>query len=183
MEKGGGRIGVFVGVILIIAMYYDIREYRIPNKCILIGLIGGLVLQIVTNGMIGIVYWAIGWLCVGMLFFPFSYLRMFGAADVKLFMVVGSCFSLRDTLEFAVVALWVGAVLSIGKMLRHRILFYQLRVLASYFYIIFANRKIMKYRMETSDSRGKENVLPFAVPMTIGYGIWLVMKKYGIKVN
>ena len=73
-----------IGVILIIATFFDCREYRIPNACILELLGLGLIGQILQHGMPGFGYWILGFALTGMVVIPFVILRMFGAGDAKI---------------------------------------------------------------------------------------------------
>lgn len=162
-------VGVFiyVGIILAIAMWHDIIFYRVPNRLIVAGLVSGLVWQIMLHGAVGVFTWFASVAILWMLMVPFSVLRMFGAGDVKLFMVIGGFFGQSFTIRYAVIALFIGAIFSIGKMLWHRNLLDRLRYLASYLYIIFAGKTWIKYELDPS--KEKEAVIPFAVPMTIAY--------------
>lgn len=162
-------VGVFmyVGIILIIAMWHDIISYRVPNRLIVAGLVSGLVWQTLSHGAEGMLIWFGSVGILWLLMVPFSLLRMFGAGDVKLFMVIGGFFGTSFTIQYAVISLFVGAIFSIGKMLLHRNLLDRLRYLASYLYIIFAGKTWMKYELDPS--KEKEAVIPFAVPMTVAY--------------
>lgn len=158
---------IFVGIILGIAMWYDIISYRVPNVLIFWGLISGIMCQVFLHGITGCSIWFISVVSVWIVMVPFSILRMFGAGDVKLFMVIGGFLGRSFTMQYAIVALFVGAIFSIGKMLWHRNLLDRLRYLASYLFIIWAGRTWMKYELDTS--KEKEAVIPFVVPMTIAY--------------
>ena len=158
---------IFVGIILGIAMWYDVVSYRVPNPLIFFGLISGMVYCSFLHGVKGFCIWFVSIGLIWIVMVPFSVLRMFGAGDVKLFMVIAGFFGQSFTMQYAVVALFVGAIFSIGKMLWHRNLLDRLRYLASYLFIIFAGRTWMKYELDTT--KEKEAVIPFVLPMTIAY--------------
>lgn len=158
---------IYLGIILGIAMWYDLISYRVPNWLIVVGLVSGLTWQISLHGAKGLVIWFADVGLIWLVMVPFSVLRMFGAGDVKLFMVIGGFLGTSFTIQYAVVALFVGAIFSIGKMLWHRNLLNRLRYLASYLFIIFVGRRWMKYELDASSEEGA--VIPFAVPMAVSY--------------
>lgn len=157
-------------------MWHDMISYRVPNLLIVVGLISGATWQIFLHGANGWFIWLVDVGIIWLVMVPFSVLRMFGAGDVKLFMVIGGFLGKAFTIQYAVIALFVGAIFSIGKMLLHRNLLNRLRYLASYLFIIFAGRRWMKYELDTS--KEKEAVIPFVVPMTVAY----VMAAYYVNV-
>lgn len=166
---------VIGGMLISIAMIYDIRQYRVPNPLIFLGLILGLVWQIFSHGIWGVKVWVVSAMIVWMILFPFVLLRMFGAGDVKLFMVIGCFFGVRFTIQCSIIALFVGAIVSIFKMCKHRILLDRLRFLASYLGIVFLGKKMIKYRTDFL-SENKENVIPFVFPTWIAFLVSVVYR-------
>ena len=74
---------------IVLAALFDIKERRIPNWVILIGLIGGLVLSALQDGMqliFSVVSFFVG---IVALLIPFAFGWM-GAGDVKLFAAIGA---------------------------------------------------------------------------------------------
>ncbi len=78
-------------LLALIAAATDFMTYRISNKLIAIGMILGLICQVICNGydgiLIGLAGGAMPILCLGVFFV----LRQFGAGDIKLLSVFG-CF-------------------------------------------------------------------------------------------
>ena len=103
-----------------IALVYDLKAYRVPNWLIVAGWILGIICRTLAGGLEGSIWWIVGVGVIGIFFIPFALLHMFGAGDVKLFMVTGGFFGVSFTIQYAVVALFCGAVFSVGKMLWHR---------------------------------------------------------------
>ena len=91
---GGRSIEVYgiVGVLLMIALGYDLKTYRVPNWLIVVGCILGISCRTLAGGLEGSLEWMVGVGAIGILFIPFALLHMFGAGDVKLFMVTGGFF-------------------------------------------------------------------------------------------
>lgn len=161
-----------------IALWYDVKSYRVPNWLIVTGWILGILCRMLVGGFEGAFSWVLGIVGIGILFIPFALLHMFGAGDVKLFMVMGGFFGVPFTIQYAVVALVCGAVFSVGKMLWHRNLLDRLRYLASYLYVVMLGKEWISYG--NHDKKDTKAVIPFVLPMAAGYGIAVYrMWKYG----
>lgn len=174
---GGEKIGVewIVGLLLGIAMFYDWKCYRIPNWVIIFGLVVGLFNQINLHGWRGWMIYFSSVILTGIVLFPLFYLRMFGAGDIKLFIMIGGIHGWHFVIKYFVIALIVGAIYSVCKMCKHQNLFSRLRYLASYLYILMAGRVIQTYEI---DRKKEDTIIPFAVPMGLAYGIDILMIKY-----
>ena len=72
-------------IILLISSYYDIREKRIPNELIVIGLVVGFLLQ---KSLFDVFLQ----ICVLILLFFIGMLKIMGMGDLKLWMVI-SCYT------------------------------------------------------------------------------------------
>lgn len=169
MKERRSSIGVIIfnGILLLIAMWYDWKCYRIPNRLILIGLGVSFLYQSFFYRGEGIETWFLGIGISFLILFPFSLVRMIGAGDVKLAMVIGGFWGYTITIKILCIAFIIGAVISLGKMLWHRNLFYRLQYLANYTCMVIATRKITKY-ME-AEQIDKKNVIHFAIPMAAAF--------------
>ena len=168
---------LFTGMLLSIAIVYDWKYYRIPNWLIGIGLAAGFCYQIIVNGSHGVLSFLTGAFVCFLIMFPFSMLRMFGAGDVKLLMVIGSFFGVSFTIKFLVVAFIIGAAISLGKMLKHQNLGVRLQYLANYFYVICTTKRLVKYEQGTLQQQ-EESVIRFSIPMGLAFIYMLVRNKY-----
>lgn len=114
---------------LVIALEADVRERRIPNVLIVVGLGAGLMLHLLgPRGYGGGVFshhagalGAAGWLLgagVGLaLFLPLYALRAMGAGDVKLMAVLGGYVGATEAISLGLVILIAGGVLATVRML------------------------------------------------------------------
>ena len=98
-------------LLLILAVIYDQREQRIPNILTLTGLILGIIWNIYTNGLLGIMFSLQGFVVgITLLFIPFA-LRGMGAGDVKLLGMVGAFKGALFAFHtFIAMALWGGLI-------------------------------------------------------------------------
>ena len=114
-------MGILIGVFCV-AIFMDLRHYRIPNACIIVGIAAGLILACMSYSMSGLLR-ATGTAAVIFLaFYPFYLLGALGAGDVKLFMMVGcySCHMGTDgIIHYMLVTMMAAAVISIIKMIAY----------------------------------------------------------------
>jgi len=104
-------------VILAFAAYGDIRTHRIPNTLTLLGLVTGLVLQLLGHGVHGVISGLLG-AGVGLgCFAPFYLRRAMGAGDLKLLAAVGAFLGPQGAFYAALFALLAGGLGAIGYLL------------------------------------------------------------------
>ena len=109
MNEKSGLLLVIVGV----AMIMDLRWMRVENGWILCSMVSGLLFQLQTHGICGLMYFLIGAvypLCIlGVLF----YFRMLGAGDIKLFCALGSVMGIKAIGRCMAVSFILGAGISL----------------------------------------------------------------------
>lgn len=111
---------IFLFPIVLFAALFDLKKDRIPNALILTGLVFGWSLQLVQAGALGAVLFLGGAglpLVLGAFLY---YFRMMGAGDIKLLAVVGGFLGPQKAVCCVVASLLVGAVLSVGLLLKRR---------------------------------------------------------------
>lgn len=109
-------MGILIGVFSV-AIFTDWRCYRIPNICICIGAVAGLIMTYVSYSFAGLLSSLAGMMIIFMAFYPFYLLGGIGAGDVKLFMMLG-CFIQGDMLlRYMLVTMAIAAAWSVIKML------------------------------------------------------------------
>lgn len=84
-------------IILLISSYYDIREKRIPNELIVIGLVVGFLFQ---KSLFDVFLQ----ICVLILLFFIGMLKIMGMGDLKLWMVISCYTGFADSFIIIVVA-------------------------------------------------------------------------------
>jgi prepilin peptidase CpaA len=103
--------------ILIIAVWYDVHQHRIPNALSLGGMILGIMLQIGISGSAGLLA-GLGGTAVGIgIFLPFYLLHGMGAGDVKLMGAVGAFLGPYDALLATGLSLGAGGVMALVILL------------------------------------------------------------------
>ena len=114
---------IIIGLLLVwlmIAVYQDIRYYRIPNALVLSGALVGIVLNTLyppeadTLGLLT----SLSGLIVGLIvLLPLYLLRVMGAGDIKLMAMVGAFVGPAAMLSVTLYVLLAGGVLAIGLLL------------------------------------------------------------------
>ena len=112
-----GLIDIILIAILVVAVYYDITEYRIPNQVTVGGILFGLILGVMTGGIQGLYSSLLGG-TVGfsLLFIPFL-LRGIGAGDVKLLTAIGAIKGMEFVLYTAGAMAIVGGLMALYYLL------------------------------------------------------------------
>ena len=107
---------VFIGV-LIYAAYADMRRYKIPNLCILVGMAAGLIMTFVSDSFMGTAAALVQAAVIFMAFYPFYLLGGLGAGDIKLFMVLGCFLRGERLIRCLFAAMLIAGAASVVKML------------------------------------------------------------------
>lgn len=108
-------------MILGAAVVTDLRECRICNRLIALGLFLGLIFHILGEGSIGIVHFLVNISIPVILLFLLFQLRVLGAGDIKLLSVVGGFLEMRQLIAVMVAAFLAAATIGMGKLLYQRI--------------------------------------------------------------
>jgi Flp pilus assembly protein protease CpaA len=156
-------MGILIGV-FIVAIFTDLKYYKIPNLLILIGIISGLVYSAFKYSYKAIPQSLLCMAVVFICFYPFYIIKGLGAGDIKLFMMTG-CFIRNDSLlNFILVTMIIGAVISIIKMIVHKESRQRLFYLGRYIRKAVITKSLDEYEI---DKTNKKAVIRIAVPAFI----------------
>ncbi|KVN98540.1 hypothetical protein WJ69_34375 [Burkholderia ubonensis] len=157
-----------------IAVFFDIRERRIPNWLIASTLITSLVVQIhFDSGWM----WLAGMLIGFAMFIPGYAARQMGAGDVKLMAAVGSIFGL-GAFKVGLVAYAMGGIYALAWMAMQR----DGRVWWKYVTFRLRTAVVMSMTMSgnpltdeaLSRARPRTAPMPYSVPIALAgmFGLW-----------
>lgn len=104
---------ITLSLLLPVAVVFDLRERRIPNGLVAVGLAFGLALGALDGGVHELGARFIGALFGLAVLFPFFALRLVGAGDVKLMAAVGSLTGPAPLLPIALFTFIAGGVLAL----------------------------------------------------------------------
>jgi prepilin peptidase CpaA len=148
----------------VVITYMDVRYRRIPNKLVLVTLIGGLVLNTIFGGSHGFLLSLGGFaLAFGLMFF-FHVFGTMGAGDVKLFAAIGAVNGLSLVLPTLIVVALTGGLLAIFKMIYSGRARATLFGVLQFFYGLLPGQQVPRFEIPTDRS----HTLPYAVPICFG---------------
>ena len=148
-------------VLLVIAAVEDIRKCQIPNWLILTGLLLGGLINIRQDGYMGISSFVVGVLFPVLVLWLLFRFRVMGAGDIKLFSVIGGLYGASFVSRVMLVALFLGAVMSVFQLLRYQNLSYRLQYLAEFVSNYLKTGEIKPYYVRERD--GTKIIVHFAV--------------------
>ena len=155
-------------MLLAAAVITDMKEGRISNRLICLGIVTGFFVQIWESGYRGLI------LSVLQIFFPVIILFLLflmhalGAGDIKLFSVIGSIWNLKVLCYCMLFSFVTGAIISLVKLLYQKNLFARLIYFFKYIVRCLGAKRILIYREQ---SEGNQNIIHFSVAILAGFCI------------
>ena len=154
---------LFIPMALMIT-YMDVRYRRIPNKLVLITLVGGITINTVYGGRAGLIASLGGFgLAFGVMFFFHAFGTM-GAGDVKLFAAIGAINGLSLVLPTLLVVALTGGVLAVCKMIYSGRAKATMLGVMQFFYGLLPGQTVPRFDIPADRSY----TLPYAVPICFG---------------
>ncbi len=130
--------------LLLLAVWMDIKSFKVSNRLILGGIIIGLVFNLYEVGWFGIIKSFCGIMApIVLLFFLFLF-KVLGAGDIKLFSVIGSFFGITYVLHAIVISFFFAGILSVIHLIKYRQVFDRLQYLVDYFQTTYLKYSIGK---------------------------------------
>ncbi len=112
-------MGILIGVFSV-AVFWDWRFYRIPNLCIIIGILVGMAQTYRLYTIIGVLGALMDMLIIFAAFYPFYLIHGIGAGDVKLFMMICCFIRGNQLLAYLFATMLLAAVWSGIKMIAYK---------------------------------------------------------------
>ncbi|MFN2511208.1 MAG: prepilin peptidase [Pyrinomonadaceae bacterium] len=148
----------------VLITYMDIRYRRIPNKLVLIILIGGLALNTSFEGRHGLLSSLGGMaLAFGIMFLLHAFGTM-GAGDVKLFAAIGAMIGTSLVPKTFLIVAITGGALAVFKMVQARRTGTTMLGVVQFFYGLLPGQKVPRFDVPADSGF----TLPYAVPICIG---------------
>lgn len=153
-------------LVFLIALYFDLKYQRIPNRLCTLTLLTGFIVQSYFSGWSGLLTAFIGAGLAFILLFPAFYFRLLGAGDVKLMVAIGTFLDVQLLLWSISYAIIAGAITSIALALYKlgwkaffEVLLHYLRCLYLRQFIRASNQDFLKMKV------------PYAPALAIGW-LW-----------
>jgi prepilin peptidase CpaA len=154
---------IFFPVAIAIA-YMDVRYRRIPNRLVLVILIGGVTLNTFFGGWQGLAA-SLGGLAIafGAMFFLHLFGTM-GAGDVKFFAAIGSVIGISLVPKTFLMVAISGGLLALCKMIYARRVSTTVFGVIRFFYGLLPGQTVPRFEVPTD----RNYTLPYALPICIG---------------
>jgi prepilin peptidase CpaA len=156
-------MGILIGV-FIVAIYTDMKYYRISNLLILSGIVLGIAYSIYNYSYKAALESLLCMAIVFIVFYPFYKLGGLGAGDVKLFMMTGCFIRNESLLNFIFVTMIIAAAISIVKLIVFREARERFIYLGQYIRKIILTRAVGDYKVDKGNKRA---LIRIAVPAFI----------------
>lgn len=144
--------------------FYDVRYRRIPNKCVLLTLACGIVINYATAGLTGVQSATGGCLLGFGLMLVLHLFGAMGAGDVKLFAAICSVFGTHLVIPVFIVVLLTGGVLAIYTTLRNGTLLATLERVIQIFIGLLPGWQVPRFEVPAD----RRHTVPYGVAITIG---------------
>lgn len=106
-------------LVLILAVYFDMTEKRIPNAITFPVIIWGFISSSLYSGLAGFQFSLMGFLCGFAVFFvPFTF-RIMGGGDVKLMAAIGTLLGWRMVLFILLYTALAGGIIAVISAIYH----------------------------------------------------------------
>ena len=112
-------MGILIGVFCV-AVCMDLRCYKIPNLCILVGIVSGLIMTCMSHSVVEMLGACIAMIIIFLAFYPFYLIGGLGAGDIKLFMMTACFIQEKRLITYLFVTFALAAVISATKILFFR---------------------------------------------------------------
>ncbi len=147
-----------------LAVLSDLASGRIPNGIIAAGLACGILYQIFTNGVVGIILYLGGIVLPILIFGLFFYFRMIGAGDIKLLCMAGGFLGPSGCFACVKWSIFIGGIISLSIMLHRHNMEERLLFFAEY---VSQYARERQWRPYISGAK-EEAKFCFSVPILLG---------------
>lgn len=178
IENRGESLQLFMdGLVLAVlsaAVWMDFDAYRISNGLMAGAAAVGLGLNAWRAGPAGTADALAGCLLPFILLLPVYGLSMLGAGDIKLLMAAGAFTGLKGSIYSLIAAFFIGAVISLTLMIKHRNFLQRLKFFFEYLIQIKSNHSVKPYYHLKTPVKGE--TVHFSLCIAAGVCIYLLMR-------
>ena len=162
-----------LALLLIAAVVGDIRDYRIYNLPVALGLAAGLLLNLIAGSFEGFLWSLLAALIPAVLLMILFVLRMLGAGDIKLFCAIGAIMGVRFVLYAMAFSFLAGGIIAIGIMLVRGNIRQRLGHISNYLKNWFLTRTFIPYTDFGDKSDGAK--FHFSLAIAAGCSIQIIL--------
>lgn len=165
------HIYYFLFCFLLAAMLMDIWCYKVKNRFLLSGFAIGILILFNEKGIESLGKGLLTILLLFLILLPMFAIRIMGAADVKLFLLLGFLLGVKAAIACIFLSLVAGAVYSLLQMLYYKNLFLRLSYFCEYTKNLLITGHFQPYHKGQPD---KKAVIHFTIPIFISFCIYWI---------
>lgn len=163
MEVG---INIFFCCIAAVIAVYDMKEHKIPNVWLVVGVTAAFVLQFGNQGIKGCVRALESMLVLFVLLYPVYNLGMMGAGDVKYLCMFSALLTWKQAIYMLFYACALGSIWSLVHMIRNKSMIRRFKYLKNYIMDMVEKKGGKKY---FTPEQGYADTIAFALPIGLSY--------------
>ncbi|KNY25075.1 A24 family peptidase [Pseudobacteroides cellulosolvens] len=141
-------------MVIALAVYNDIRSFKIKNLITYPAVIFGIVINTYFYGIHGLKDTIIAVFIPIIVLFIFFTLRMLGAGDIKLYCAIGAIMGCKFVAVCLVYSFLVGGFISVTILLLRKNVLQRFKILFNYIKATIVLMKVDKYQDFTNDKNG-----------------------------
>lgn len=162
-------------VFVLLCAFWDVRTFRIPNILILAAAAAAALTRLTAEGAGCIADMTAGALIPLLVCGVLFWFSMLGAADIKMFMVIGMLAGKGEILVIMWYSLLAAAVFALIRIRRYHLSFARAGYLAKYVRHIAAGGKDKAYIRKEEIEEKSSWLMHLAVPIAAGCILWMVL--------
>lgn len=161
--------------VLVLATLWDVNTGKVPNKLFVFGVIicqAYLLMQgSVEAASLALIYGIL----IMLVMFPIFAIGGIGAGDIKLMMLLPTCFSIKESVKVIFLSMILGAVIGIVRLMVFRISKDCIIRVIEYFLKIIHQKEILIYNQMSEIKSGclGKNQIHFTIPLLVSVVIWI----------
>lgn len=144
------------------------KDYKVNNFLIVLGMVGGLIYQIAGHGISGVWEFFLGFFVPIVILFLLFLFRMLGAGDIKLFAVIGGFYGATIGIRCIIYSFLIGAIISLLYLLKHHNFLRRFQYFFNYVSRCVTYKELQPYLSEEAISE-KTGIIHFTIAIALGY--------------
>jgi len=153
-------------IAFIVAITFDLRWHKIPNKLCVIAIFGGLALNVYYEQFGGLLNAGLGMILAFVLLIPAFVTRMLGAGDIKLMIGIGALIGPQWLLWSLALGIIAGSVTSIALIIWQTGLGGIVKTFKRYWHCLYLRHY---FKPEPDEAAGQK--IPYAPALALGW-LW-----------
>ena len=174
-------------IITFLAVYHDLKSYKIKNYIIVIGIVSGIFINCKEAAFQSIYFYLLGMILPVLILLPLFIIKALGAGDIKLFSVIGCYLGTYSVCKVIVISFLIGAILSLFYLIKNKALIKRLDHLRSYISdlkkanpLITSQKKVNIQDISIlpyyeKEKHGREGVIHFSVAIFLALVVFVII--------